>query len=171
MVTDYTNDTTRPVLEDYNVDLTNDTITLTFSEIVLTSNINIGGITLLNTANLSDPGLLYFTLETSFSQSLPGPQIILSLSREDSIAIKSIPGLLSDINTTFIMISSMAFDDAAGNVLIPLESLPTQSYTSDSIPPELLCYTFDFNTDHLILTFNEPVSTDTFDISQLLSCN
>ena len=162
----FTDDSVRPRLLMFSLDLNNPSIHLTFTETIDTSNIDFAEIYLQSRVQ---GGTDRLSLHGSSTNSSNGPEITIEFSLDVTSNIKSNPSLGTDIDNTFLSFSQMAFSDTAGNPVIPESqnnAIKASNHTPDSAPPELISFTVDLNTDTVELTFNEVVDVQSFDFTQ-----
>ena len=162
-------DTTVPQLNSFSLDMNNLVLSLTFSEVILTSSFMPTYLTLQNT----------MTSVNNRSVQLSGGNISndnsdiinITLSDEDANSIKLETELATDTNDTFIVVSNGTFTDAVGNLLQPIPTnmaLMASTVFRDQTAPRLLNFTFNLNSSILELTFDEIVNTSSLVISQII---
>ena len=167
------NDTTPPVLTNFNLDLNTGMIEFTFSEPVDVSNISYTGISLL-----SGPSASSVSLTSGNSTSENSRLITVTLSNNDLNEIKKDSILGLSTATTFIAFSASTFLDVSA---IPIASVPVsdpkqaQLITPDTTPPQLL--SFDFKMDngtlplYVVLHFDEVVESSSLEVSKMAVIN
>ena len=174
MVRNLTQDTTPPSLQSYDLDLSNNSLLLSFSEVINASSLNLS--TFLFISNQSNPiNSQQFMLSggsKSGSSILSGhpPIIIISLLINDVNNIKKLDILAIDATSTYLSISPDAALDYSNNVLNPIDiysSLPVTNFIPDLINPTLSTFTLDMDNGILMLTFSETVQSDTLRLSDL----
>ena len=162
-------DTRGPMLTSFSLNLTSDVLSLTFDDVVdVNGSLDVTELTLQ--ADRTGVSVAAYTLRNSSSGSSNGLVFDISLSRFDSNAIKAIPGLAVNINTTFLSFTAEFLRDVFGaNVIsvIPSDAVPAVAFFSDELPPELLRFGLDYVRETLSLTFQETVQLASFDISLL----
>ena len=164
--TNYSVDNTAPSLLGFDINLTDDTITLTFTETVLPDSFTPSALTILSNTS-SD---IELQLTTSNVSSSIGPVLVIQLSPQDSIAIKSEVNLASNINNTYISFNETLITDAVSISVIPIppeSAVIADSYEKDTLPPSLLCTTLNMNDGLLSLSFDEPVDPNSINASHL----
>ena len=153
-------DNTHPVLDAFSFDLDAGVLTLTFSETVNVSTINVTEIILQSHSNDSD---FTYQLTGGVSSTINQPIVTISLTIEDLNAIKEIRGLATRFNNTFISVSPDTIVDMAGFNLteVPedgaLGLLPA-AFTQDTTRPLLLSFSLNLTSEELLLTFDETIS-------------
>ncbi len=170
----YEPDITRPQLRAFDFDLDAGNLTLTFTETVNTSSLDVTMITLYSNLCM---GVTYtFTTNppypastTTFSSD--GPIIVLNIGYEDLDSIKNARELASERVNTFISITNYTVSDNAGNQVIPLDPCiapMVTDFTHDTTRPEMESFDIDLNNGRLILTFSETVKiVDSLDVTQI----
>ena len=148
-----------PLLQNATLDLNNNSLILTFNQAMSPS--------------LTVPGLISLTpLGISLSPSTnvglfnDNDTILqLSLTQSDSSDIKFF--FTTDI---FVSLgSNAAFStESEGNLI---QSLQIQTIVPDTTGPSVSSYTFDLNSGQVIITFNEPVSNETYNASSVWLSN
>ena len=172
-VRDYVPDTTPPILESFNLDLTSENLVLEFSETVnVFETLNITSITLLAGANadlLNQSHTLGMDINNTFSNDIYTPTVTIQLGRLDLNEIKRIVTLATNVNDTFIAIDPMAIADMKLNAVVAIQtSVPLQvtTYTEDMMSPVLESFNLDMNTGTLTTYFSETIDPKTLDLSQ-----
>ena len=152
-------DTTRPELLSFDLDLTGERITLSFTETVNVSTLDVAQITLL-----SGPGqaMMMYTLgELSSTSSPNSPVVQVDLSSSDLNSIKMFPQLAVSRSTTYISITESLILDTNANPSLAIsstEALQVDMYTVDIIRPILQSFGIDMDTGNLLLSFSETVN-------------
>ena len=175
-VREYTEDMTSPELRRFDLDIDSGDLTLTFTETVNVSSLDVMQLTLINQRSES-PASLY-TLQslppypnTSASFSDDWPIIVVQIGHEDLDAIKNIRDLATRQEDTLLVITNLAISDNAGNQVVPRMHHYAQrvdTYTPDTTRPELYSFDLDLNDGRLILTFTETVKIiDSLDVTQI----
>ena len=169
----YSPDITPPMLVDFSLDLTAETLTLTFNETVDTQTLNVTHITLTADRNITDDEFSYSLTESSVSVSRNLPEIVINLSTLDLNEIKQRELATMDFDT-FIFLSELAIADTFGNQIVevePQDAIMVMDYTEDTIDPFLVDFDLDMNTGTLTLSFTETVNTSSLDTSGITFYN
>ena len=155
-----------PFLTNFTLDLGLATLSLTFSEVIDSSTVNVTRLMLQN--RLSTPTATYSLTSTSSVDSSTSDTVTISLSVRDLNTIK-LADLGNDVTDTFLLTQNDTIADIAGNYLVEPE-MPLAAYDvlPDEIPPVLLTFTLDLNTSQLILTFQEAVDVSSLNVSGLM---
>ena len=163
-VTDYTNDTTMPELLAFDFDLTNDTLTLTFSETVRTSTLHFQSVVIQNEVNTEQ-----YQLKTGYTSTPDNTVVVIQLDNVDLNEIKTREDLATDENNTYISINMFLVEDMNHNFNRP-RFLPLQvsNYTSDRIKPQLLEFELDMDGEGLLqLSFTETINVSSLLVSEI----
>jgi len=92
--------------------------------------------------------------------------IQISLSRDDLNVLKATPGFGLE-NSTYISVDSGTVVDTYGNSLTPSQVIRVTNINPDSIAPELIAFSIDYNASELLLTFSETIDSATVNISTI----
>ena len=169
MVTTYVEDITSPMLVEFGLDLTANTLTLSFDEPVRPATLDISQITLLS--DQGQIGELEFVQLTGGrvlqQTSRPGTDIVIfELNNPDLFTIKLNRNLGVNSSDTYISITASTITDMAGNyaeAIPPQLAYPVASnqFVDDSSQASLVSFTLDMNTAQLILTFSDIIAPAT----------
>ena len=164
-------DTIRPVLQDFDLDLTAETLTLYFSETVDLSTFDLTQFTLVESElGMGESGSLY-TLTGGSMRSLDGPTVQVILTTPDLNAIKRLFALATDVNNTYISITAAALTDMSALPVVPIsisDAKQVRRFTPDQVDPRLVAFSLDLDgSGKLILTFDETVNSRSLDITQV----
>ena len=161
-------DATPPVLTNFTLDLSRATVSLTFSEIVNGSTLNVTLITLQDSAVF--PAVAY-VLTTSSTMSEISEEIEIEFTLPDINAIK-VAALGTDVSDTYLLPANGTIADVTGNFLIePLLAIQADAVVTDTAPPELLSFVLDLNNTQIVLSFNEAVDLSSLNVSGLNHCS
>ena len=167
-ITFYINDTTRPVLSNFDLDLTNNIMVLEFVETVNTSSIDFTGIILQDYVNSTNS----YTLTDGRLLDLTDSTVVrFELTRTDLNGIKARQIALFR-NTTWLTLESHAIYDQNSQPVVELvngeTALMVRDYVSDTVDPTLFHFNISLTTEELILEFSETVNVImTLDISTI----
>ena len=170
----FVNDTTSPILYSFDLDMNLGRIFFNFSETVDAMTFNITQFTLQSQANVSDISVHTHTLTQE--NLLTGDEVVIiqGLLYFDLNTIKSIPGLATSEDDTFLAISEYAIRDMNGNQVVPIsdsDARPVNNYTTDITKPFLVTFDLDMDIGELVLTFSETVNISTLDVAEILLLN
>ncbi len=170
-VTEYTPDSTPPVLDEFSLDLNAGIVWLTFSETVQANTFNATHITFQNSGmETLDPNI-YHTLDinsVNYNFDLYLQRVVLS--REDLDEIKRLFLLATNVNTTYISISSGLVRDVFMNSVVEITSSLAQqvsSFIEDSTSPELVSSVLNLTSEILTLSFTETVNVSSLMIAEI----
>lgn len=164
MVTTYVEDTTKPNLEGYSLDIEARTVTLHFDEPVLISSFNASCVTLqedLEAINgqfhqLQDS----YAVDTSLFDSSAVKDLEVAFSSFDYDAINGLSRLAKSESAVRLTLRSCAVVDVSGNSVVEIADKAARSSSSfrpDATNPELLRFTLDVDRGTLTMNFTEPV--------------
>eukprot|EP00118_Oscarella_pearsei_P023607 m.284220 g.284220 ORF g.284220 m.284220 type:complete len:7575 (+) comp40677_c0_seq9:1023-23747(+) len=170
---DFVVDSASPTLNSFSLDLSKDTLTLTFSETILLSSFNASEITIQDRANIS-LSAASVTL-TGGEAKLRNYTIIELVLDEKSIDyLKTTAGIGSRTSNTYISLKSGTILDVSGNQVNSIASQVAkrvESVDEDNVNPSLDSFTFDLGSNQLILTFTEAVKISTLNVSDITVVN
>ena len=163
-LSNFTVDTTPPLLVGSSFDLNVGQLRLTFSEPIPSQAIILPDIYIGSTLLSAPQGI-----------SLAGGAILTGLNTTQIIQlpiailndIKANTSIGTSLSDTFVFLSTVSVVDLYGNLLQATGSQIT-SYIPDSTQPELLSVSMDLNAGTLTMTFLEPVSPSTFNSSSIV---
>ena len=161
----YTPDTTPPTLLNYTLDANTGSITLTFSEAVSPSTLNISLLQLQD--NSTDSTELLSLNSSSPFQALSLTEIQVTLVESDLNLLKQLTQLGTDETNTFLFINSGAIEDFVGNMINDTTAFPVGTLLPDVTNPRLLSYVLDLNTGTLLLAFSETVNGSSLNVSKI----
>ena len=160
-------DVTSPVLESFDLDMDNGLITLTFSETVNATSINLMEMSLVNRNRRF---ISSYTLQQSDASTDDSTVIEIDISKSDLDSIKSISNLATGVDDTFIVASVLAIADMNGNRLIEVHedtALQVDDYARDITDPELVNFMLNLTSNILRLSFSETVRSSSLDPTQI----
>ena len=166
-VQEYEEAETRPELRRFDLDIDSGNLTLTFTETVNVSSLDVTQLTLMNDRSSGSPSFSSFSLSslppypnTSASFSNDWPIIVVHIGHKDLDAIKNIHNLATNERDTLLVITNMTIWDNAGNPVVARthqQSPSVNGFTADTTRPELASFDLDMDDGRLILTFTETV--------------
>lgn len=173
-VTNYTTDTTRPQLRGFSFDLDAGSLTLTFTETVNVSSLDVTQLTFINMVcdgtNYTLRALPPYP-NTSDSFSADWPIIVVQIGHEDLDSIKNLRNLASGRRNTLLHLTDTAVWDNAGNPVVPLSPCyapRARDFTHDTTRPRLVSFDLDLDDGRLILTFSETVKiVDSLNVNEI----
>ena len=139
-VLNYTADQSPPELIAFHLDLELDELSLAFNEPVRTSTFMFTGVTIMSNCS----GGSQYTLTGGEFQPPDVrdgvTQIVVSISPEDLIAIKSDVMLATDSANTYIRLDNRTVEDVALNSILAVDCLGTIVITPDTVRLQLLSF-------------------------------
>lgn len=160
-VTRYTQDTTPPMLVEFDLDMFSAVLTLRFDETVNATSIDAERIQFVNMN-------LQYTLTGGSSNSLFSSEVTFMLTPADHNGLKAIDDLAVIMNNTFISLLSGAILDMNSNPNSIVRAEPVTNFVKDTEPPSLTTYDVDMNVGSLTLSFDETVNVSSLVISDIL---
>lgn len=183
----------------FDIDLTQETISLEFDDIVFVDSLNAKTITLYSSQLMDNPYKLdrnaYDVLKIvtapvtavlDYYQFVTDPGVIVQglaapydnyiatfqIDVNDLNAIKKNPQLVTNRENTFIQISqNTLLDTYLRNISSVNRTLQVRNFTPDTISPTIFGFDLDLNASLLFITFNEIVNLTTFDTTKLIIQN
>ena len=155
----FNEDTTRPRLTGFTLDLTSNKLTLSFDEPIMASRLKATEISLQSAArSLGENFELTLTGGTVLSSD-GSADVEIELSTVDLNEHKRLSFATSNVDT-YLRLTQDAAQDMAfrpNNVveITALKALNVTKYVSDSVPPTLTSFNLDLDKHHLVLTFDE----------------
>ena len=154
----HTADSAPPVLLAYTVDPNDDTLTLTFDEVVDGNSFNFSLFTLFSTDDLNATN---YTLTGGTVTAIDNSVVTITFDFDDITALKI--GSFVSVDGTFLMLGSGAVADTNGNVLEATQRIQGP-FIRDTTPPELTQFDvlMQGGTEPLeiVLHFSEAVAAD-----------
>ena len=179
--TAYINDETPPQLESFSLDIDSGELTLSFSETVRTSSLNVSGIIIQNSRvdSLNETSFVQLTSSEdyplgSLSTSDNGSSIVVLLGSLDLNEVKRLTNLGTEPSNTYVSIRNDIIVDMVGIYNAETKSLQALMATSverDFTEPELLRFHFNLTEGQLYLTFSETVDASTLNVDGILVQN
>ena len=149
-------------------DLDNGMLSISFSEPVNASSVNITQFTLYS--DRSSTATTSYMLSGSFIPSQDGNVLNIYLSNQNLNQIKFRQNLCTNATNCVPAFTSQFVSDLTGNPVNPLSpqlSQPFETFVQDTTLPSLLQFTLNMDAGTLTLFFSEPVNGNTFDPTQI----
>ena len=115
-----TQDMIRPVLDGFDLDLSREILSLSFSEVVDTSSIQLSELTIQNMRSVN-PSSPYVLTNSSSVRSTLGRVVEVHLIGNDAINIKANSALATATDNTYIVVDSNFIADFAGNPVVAID--------------------------------------------------
>ena len=154
----YANDAVLPNITNFTLDLNTDTLSLTFSEPVRSSQLNASGLTLIGSSSTQ----IALTGGTVVEAGDGRTSVTIQLTEQDLIALKTNTSVGTGLADTALSASAGTVRDMSGNLLSPLDHLNAQSVVLDTSAPSLLSYDINMHLGTLVLSFDDVVDVSTF---------
>jgi len=135
-----------------------------FSESISMRSFNFSGVI------LSDGGGKAYRLTSGIISRHPGSSTVLdvTLSSKDLANIITLEGpLRTAANTQLALDYNTVSDEAQNPIMLMNTALAPTTHTVDVTPPHLVSFDLDFAADSLALVFSEPVTENTFAVTQV----
>jgi len=154
MASKFFHDTVSPVLNSFKVDLTAETLTLYFSETVMSSTLKVETISFF-----SDTDSFQLT-DKSATASDNSATIVVDLDPLDLNEIKYKTGLATSESNLKIEVTSVTIDDMNLRDVVAVQ-MPISSggFEEDATDPTLVNYDLDLTAETLTMTFDETVES------------
>jgi hypothetical protein len=153
-------DKTSPALVQFELDLTKEWLTLSFTETVNASSLNIRAIKILSAASAGATPLK-LTGGMVVSKKNYSTSVTIKLETKDLNAIKAISMMATMASNTYISLELSSILDMAGNGINATVSDKAAKFTADGTKPVLDSFALDMNLTRLLLTFSETVNAST----------
>ena len=165
-VSNYTVDSTSPVLQSFQLDLSSDQLIFTFDEPILTQRVVFSRLTLQNDSLLP---LFSRTLVTGtvLTPELASRTVAVRIDQQDVAVIKLMDELGTNANNTFLSVEANAFVDTAGNGIENLMGLQASFLSRDTERVQFIGFTIDMQTGELSMEFNDIVLANSFDAAAI----
>jgi hypothetical protein len=165
----FTADITAPELTSFGLNVNSLTLSLTFTEAVDVSTLNVTKFTLQSSANISEGTPKSLTLSGGNVSTTNSHMVDIDLSKADGNNLKRLSLLGTNTASTYLSALAGAVRDmAALNSLAigPSSAKRAVVHTADSTAPRLVAYSMNMNAGLLELTFSETVSALSLDITK-----
>jgi len=171
----YFADTTSPVLETFYIDLSNETLSMTFSEPIKNTSLAIGKVTLRN--QKCENQAVTITLDKGTLLSSDGLEIQFQLIDADLNVLKADTGLVTSKTNTYLSLGDTTVQDMAltpnGNAATKdCKAVGALVVAEDRVQPKLVSWGFRANEpsgdNSLDLEFSESIDANLFSIPDLV---
>jgi hypothetical protein len=160
-------DSSSPSLTSFSLNLVTLTLSLTFSEAVDVSTLNVTKLTLQSADDATAAGVQTLTLTGGNVSELNAPVVDITLSTVDGNALKRLSGLATKKTTTFLSSALGAVRDMVALDSVAVAGKAAASYTADTKAPQLVTFSADMNQGVLSFTFAETVNAYSFDVTKV----
>ena len=163
----FTNDTNRPMLDSFTLDLNAGTLSLIFNEAVSINTV-VNQIRLQSAA--TSPTRVYSLTSNGTLSVSPGAAamtVTITLGQSDINSIKFDQALATTLSNTYMVVLEGLGGDISGNPLVSTQTgVQATNLIQDSQGPRITSTAVDMNSGMVIFRFNEPVSQNV-DLSQI----
>ena len=165
-------DTTSPRIDLFTLDLTEDELSISFTEAVDINSFN-PSLLVLQSTSTGGPGVssqMFSTVSAPQNINPSMPKIMVIKLNEDAHAIKLSTDLAINQATTFFSTSAGMITDLSGNSNLEIDvnsARQADVYIGDTISPQLRAFDLNLTSNILRLSFNEPVSVSTLVTSDI----
>ena len=160
-------DDTAPRLVNFTIDLNTAQLNLTFDDVIDISTFDIRGVTLQDAPTAT----VAYTLRTAQNiTTYDSYTVVIRMNSLELIDLKTLPGVGSNVNNTYITLTAITIDDHRGTDVIAItdtKALQALDVVEDTTPPELLSFDLDLDSSMLFLTFSDSINLNTFNSSGL----
>jgi hypothetical protein len=169
---DFTDDSIRPSVTSFDLDMTAEVLVISFSETVDYTTAHLLAISLSNSEDVA-PSNTFASVQLSDG-------VVLNEDHSQALRIKLD---LADLNkmksfqigvskeTTYLAVTALAVKDMAGNQLVALtnvpNAMPVTVYEGDTTPPILLSCALNLAAETLTMKFSETVSSSSLNVGNL----
>ena len=161
-------DSERVMLLEYSINMNDGILLLTFSDVILSESFQPDAF-IIQTSLSRSSALFYQLTSASIASNTNGYELMISLN-SDLQGIKSQPGLVTSVNTTYLTIAADAIDDPFGvdvTAITDGNALQARSVIPDLLPPTLLDFSIDLGISILNLTFSDTVLLPSINLTRL----
>ena len=160
-----TPDTTSPEILGFSLDLTSETLVITFSEPISVMSYDISTVLITSNTQASSYSIGGGTIDST----TPNTVVTVNLATLILNQLKSDSNIATSTGNTYLLAMHSNFQDVFGNLLTNLSTpLPVTNFIVDTVQPMLVSYTVDLDNGNMQLTFSEPIETTSFSAGQLL---
>ena len=116
-------------------------------------------------SNSSELSAVTYNLSRSYFVNLGDyADVEIYLETSDLIDIQMTREILTGENSTFLRVFASNFSDVYGNtIMVSSDPQMVRNYVGDFVPPELVSFSLDLNTQAFVLTFSEAVNVTSLD--------
>eukprot|EP00117_Sycon_ciliatum_P048414 scpid34370/ scgid34477/ len=170
----HTSDVTRLQLLNYSINMQTGWFNLTFSDVVIVSSLDATAIQFQHAATSSVGQTYRLTSRTNFTMSMNGYTLAVLLNNLDLFALKSVNGLATNENTTYITLRASAIDGPGNRDVVAItdgKALKVTQFIADNTAPTFSSATLDLDSGSLNLTFTDTVSSGSVNVSGITLAN
>ena len=162
VATNVIEDNSPAAIANYLLNMNTGQIIFTFNDVVDLSTLNVNEIRIQDSAYYysSRRSEAHYLTRSSYNNSINSSIIHIHISNFNQLKYRSLNGLATGINSTYVIIDAEALDDYRGVDIIGItdgNGMIASNYIRDSEPPMLTVFSLDMDQNRLYLTFDEPV--------------
>ena len=161
-VSNFIADRNPPMLLNYTFSFEDSTLVLYFTELMDLTSYVPELFVFQSKQNASDPSVQSYALTGGvLSRGTPNTVVVVNLTSTDVNGIKMQIMLATELNNTYLSVSSGAITDTGNNSVVPVPStdaLLAADYEADLDPPSLISVVLDLQAGALLLEFSEAVN-------------
>jgi hypothetical protein len=169
---EYTQDTTRPQLIAYSLNMNAGKIIATFSETVDADSFDVKSVALQSEKVRGSTTTTHYLVNTSaLLNKTDSPVLTIHLGADDLNALKNDAALATKKSNLFLAASSSTVADVDNNTLIAISAtggLEVTELTPDTTGPIISQFAIDLAKSTLTMVFNEPVDGDSLKADNLI---
>ena len=160
-------DKIRAELLSFAINMETGQLNLTFNDIVIADTLDASGLTIQNAQTALSSFRVSLSM-ASITNSSNGYVIIVNIDPLDLLRIKSVNGLATSNETTYLTAQAFTIDDASGNDVLAItngKAIQVTNFIPDTIPPEIDSFLLDLNSGSLNITFTDTVDHTVLNVS------
>eukprot|EP00043_Microstomoeca_roanoka_P019296 m.215439 g.215439 ORF g.215439 m.215439 type:complete len:1764 (-) comp16975_c0_seq3:279-5570(-) len=174
----FVGDLRRPSLVSFDLDMDNETLSITFDETINVNSIRPAFLAIqaqssvVVQANTTNQDVLTLSAASTVHATADITSVRIHLTKADANELRRRPGLATSAGTTFLAIfSAQAAQDMAGNAVIEAphtSAIAVTSYIADNTAPRLVRFDLNMDMGLLALSFDEPVRATSVDLTNIV---
>jgi hypothetical protein len=158
----FNEDTTEPTLDAFALDMDAGTITLSFSEIMNLTSVDVAQFRLQPIQTATSADTVAFTTATTVPSSPAfGVSVTFSVGESDLNALKSDVSLATELGSSYLIATAAGAFDMNNNALTAIvgsSGLLAANFTADSTAPTIRTFSLNMHTEELTISFSEVVN-------------
>jgi len=160
------------------MDMSQGTMSLTFTESVSLDSFRVIALTLQSSSSIASPFFASYSLmdKLNVMGTVQNTVITFTLINDDLNRIKQLVPLATSAQTTFLSITAQAIADMAliPNQVVPIlptAAKPVAAFTADTVRPNFVGFDVDMSSEQLVLTFDETVNASSLQPTSITLLN
>ena len=162
----YTADTVEPELKSFSLDMSTETLLVTFTETVDASSFEVKALTFHGTTALSST---QYPLKAGTVQqpAMQSPVISIKLNTTDLNAMKKMRNLLTEKDNTHLALTTAAVRDMNSNTVVASTvAMKVADFKGDGVAPKVLQFDLDLQNERLDIEFSETMDMTTLSLEE-----